>query len=151
KKWQSMSSAARSRSQPEGRSRTKPGRGGGGDYYHVAVRPKEDFVTFRTQDVGDPGPIQRVAGQRPSGSWGTGKWLVSKDDAHREDGKLIADSSDVKSLFAKLGSKPRHVKADLFEAKPRPNVPERKKPTEAQKAARRKNIRKAQAARRGKS
>ena len=40
-----------------------------------------------------------------------------------------------------------HVKADMFEAKPRPNVPEKDKPTEAQKKARKENIKKAQKAR----
>ncbi len=34
-----------------------------------------------------------------------------------------------------MGSKPKHVKGDIFEAKDKPNVPEKKKPTEAQKKA----------------
>jgi hypothetical protein len=37
---------------------------------------------------------------------------------------------------------------DVFEANPRPNIPEREKPTPAQRRARRTNIKKAQAARR---
>jgi len=41
-----------------------------------------------------------------------------------------------------LGSKPRHVKGDVFEARDRPNVPENKKPTEAQQRARAENIKK---------
>jgi hypothetical protein len=41
-----------------------------------------------------------------------------------------------------------HVKGEVFEARPRQNVPEREKPTLAQKRARRANIKKAQAARR---
>jgi len=49
-----------------------------------------------------------------------------------------------------LGSKPKHVKGDIFEAKDKPNVPEKKKPTEAQKKAWAENIKKAQAARWGK-
>jgi hypothetical protein len=83
-----MSRRERSLAQPEGRKRQKPGRAGGGEYYHIGVRRKEDFVTFRTQDVGDPGHIQRVAGKRGSGSWDTVKWLFSKHDAHREGAKL---------------------------------------------------------------
>jgi hypothetical protein len=39
------------------------------------------------------------------------------------------------------------VKGDIFEARPRPNVPEAAKPTPAQQKARRENIKKAQAAR----
>lgn len=41
-----------------------------------------------------------------------------------------------------------HVKGDVFEAKDRPNIPERKKPTAAQTKARLENIKKAQEARR---
>jgi hypothetical protein len=68
-KWHSMSSAQRARSQPNGRARKKPGMGGAGDFFHVKVRPKSDFVTFRTPDIDDWGHIERVAGKRPSGSW----------------------------------------------------------------------------------
>jgi hypothetical protein len=145
--WKSMSKRQHSRAQPEGRQRTKPGRGGGGDYYHVGVRPRRQFATFRTQDVGEPGHIQRVAGKRESGSWDTVKWLISKDDAHVENGKLVPDTSEAKKVLKQLGSKPVHVKGDAFEAKPRRNVPERDKPTAAQQRARRQNIKKAQAAR----
>jgi hypothetical protein len=41
----------------------------------------------------------------------------------------------------------KHIKADIFEGHPRKNVPEREKPTAAQKLAQRENIRKAQEAR----
>jgi hypothetical protein len=145
--WQSMSHRQRARAQPEGRKRQKPGTGGEGDYFHVAVRPKEDFVTFRTQDVGEPGHIQRVADKRRSGSWDTVKWLISKEDAHVEAGKLVPDTEEVREVLAKLGSEPEHVKGDTFEARPRRNIPEREKPTPAQQRARRANIKKAQATR----
>jgi hypothetical protein len=149
--WQSMSPQEHARAQPEGRKRARPGTGGGGDYYHVTVRPKEDFVTFRTQDVGEPGHVQRVAGKRGSGSWATQKWLISKEDAHVEGGRLVPDTEEVKQVLGKLGSRPVHVKGDVFEAKPRRNVPEREKPTPAQQRARRANIKKAQAARRARN
>jgi hypothetical protein len=145
--WKAMSHGQRARAQPEGRGRAKPGTGGEGDYYHIGVRPKKDFVTFRTQDVGQPGHVQRVAGKRASGSWDTVKWLISKTDAHIEGERLIADTEDVREVLSKLGSEPVHVRGDVFEAKPRPNVPEREKPTPAQQQARRANIEKAQAAR----
>lgn len=144
--WKAMSKAAHSRSQPEGRRRTKPGRTGEGDFYHIGVRPKEQFVTFRNQDVGKKGGIERVAGKRSSGSWDTVKWLVSKDFAHVEGKTLVPDHEDAKALFEDLGAKPVHVKGDYFEAKDRPNVPEKKKPTAAQNRARSANIKKAQAA-----
>jgi hypothetical protein len=141
-----MSSRENARAQPEGRTRQKPGSGGRGDYYHVEVREGESFETFRTQDVGDPGHLQRVSGKRPSGSWATVKWLIGKEDAHLEDGKLVGDTKDAKDLLKKLRSKPVHIRGDLFEAKPRRNIPERSKPTAAQQRARRQNIKKAQAA-----
>jgi hypothetical protein len=67
--WQAMSHGEHARAQPQGRGRTKPGTKGGGEFYRIQVRPKGEFVTFRTQDVGGPGHIERVAGKRGSGSW----------------------------------------------------------------------------------
>lgn len=150
-RWKSMSSKQRSTSQPEGRGRKKPGTTGEGNYYHVEVRPKDEFTAFRTQDVGDDGHLQRVAGKRSSGSWATTKWLIGKEDAHVEDGKLVGDTKDAKDLIKKLGSRPVQIRGDRFEAKPRRNVPEREKPTAAQQRARRQNIKKAQDTRRKKS
>lgn len=150
-RWKSMSHREHATSQPEGRGRQKPGTTGKGKYYHVEVRPKDEFTTFRTQDVGERGHLQRVAGKRSSGSWSTAKWLISKNDAHVEDGKLVPDTKDAKDVLKKLGSKPVHLSGDRFKAKDRPNVPERAKPTAAQTRARRANIQKAQAARHKKS
>jgi hypothetical protein len=135
-------------SQTKARARKTPGTGGTGAYYHVEVRPRSEFTTFRTQDVGRKGHIQRVAGRRSSGSWATTKWLISKDDAHVRNGRLVADSPEARKLLNTLGSTPRHTSGDRFKASDRPNVPERKKPTAAQKRARARNIRKAQSARR---
>jgi hypothetical protein len=140
-RWESMSSREHSRSQPEGRGRQKPGNTGQGNYYHVEVRPGDEFTAFRTQDVGGKGHLQRVAGRRSSGSWATTKWLIGKEDAHVEDGQLVGDTKDAKDLLRKLGSKPVQVRGDRFEAKP----------TAAQKRARSQNIKKAQATRRKKS
>jgi hypothetical protein len=141
-----MSPRARARSQPEGRKRAKPG-SGGGKFFHIEVRPKADFMTFRTQDVGSRGGIERVAGKRSSGSWSTQKWLIAKDHAHIERGKLVADSADARKVLTLLGTTPVRIRADRFKAHDRPNVPERAKPTAAQRRARTRNIRKAQAAR----
>src|SRR5512135_3796288 len=146
-RWRSMSSSQRARSQPEGRKRQRPG-AGGGNFYRVEVRPKSEFVTFRTQDVGGKGHIERVAGKRSSGSWATAAWLIGKEDAHVSGRKLVADTRDAKNLLKKLGSEPIRRSGDRFDAKDRPNIPERAKPTAAQKRARSTNIKKAQAARR---
>jgi hypothetical protein len=145
---------ATSRKSPNGKStksrssgRKKPGSGGQGNYYHVEVREGGGFETFRTQDVGDTGHLQRVGGKRPSGSWATVKWLISKEDAHVENGKLVGDTKDAKDLIKQLGSQPVQVSGDRFRAQDRPNVPEKAKPTAAQARARRQNIKKAQATR----
>lgn len=128
--------------------RKSPGGGGRGNYYHIELRDGDDFETFRTQDVGDEGHLQRVAGKRPSGAWATVKWLVSKEDAHVEDGKLFGDSSDAKDLIRRLRSRPVHIQGDRFKAKPRRNIAENAKPTKAQTRARKQNIKKAQGGRR---
>lgn len=145
-----MTKRQHSLAQPEGRKRAKPGSKGTGEYFRIVVRPKEEFTTFRNQDIGEPGGLQRLTGKRSSGSWATQSWLISKDLAHISNGKLVADSKDAKDLLAKLGSAPVHDKGDIFHAKDRPNVPDKDKPTSAQKRARSTNIMKAQQARNGK-
>ena len=147
-RWQEMTPREHALAQPEGRKRAKPGTKGEGDYFRIDVRPKEEFTSFRYQDVGEKGHIQRLAGKRNNGSWDTQAWLISKDDAHLDGATLVADSDDARKLIDTLGTKPKHVKGDIFEAKDRPNVPESKKPTEAQQRARLENIKKAQQARR---
>jgi hypothetical protein len=129
-------------------SRRKPGASGKGSFYHIEVRPKTEFVTFRNQDVGERGGIERVAGRRASGSWDTQKWLISKTLAHVADGELVADTPDARKVLRSLGSNPQHLGGDRFKALPRRDIPESEKPTPAQKRAWQRNIKKAQAARR---
>ena len=126
--------------------RAKPGSRGSGRFFHIEVRPSNQFVSFRVQDVGLPGGVERVAGRRASGSWDTAKWLVEKTHAHVEDGRLVPDSAEAETLFASLGSAPIHVEGDRFHAEPRRDIPESDKPTPAVRRARLANIRKAQAA-----
>ena len=145
--WHGMSSRAHAKAQPEGRKRAKPGATGEGNFYRIAVRPKEEFTTFRTHDVGKKGGIERVAGKRASGSWDDQAWLISKEQAHVEGDTLVPDTDDAREVLETLGSKPEHVQGDRFTAKPRPNVPEHDKPTPAQCQAQQRNIKKAQAAR----
>lgn len=142
-----MTGRQRALAQPQGRSRMKPGTRGMGRFYRIVVRPKSEFVTFRNHDVGRKGHVQRLAGKRSSGSWDTQAWLINKGDAHVEDGSLVADTTNARKVIDRLGSEPRKVKADIFEARPRPDVPEREKPTAAQRRSRMENIRKAQEAR----
>lgn len=147
KKWKSMTPRQRAIAQPQGRKRAKPGSKGEGDYIRIVVRDKDQFSSFKTHDVGDKGGIQRIAGHRPSGSWDTQAWLISKDIAKKVGNTLETIDKDVKNLLKELGSKPKHLKGDIFEAKPKPNVPEKDKPTKAQQNAWKENIKKAQKAR----
>ncbi|HUI94749.1 MAG TPA: hypothetical protein VLX44_03260 [Xanthobacteraceae bacterium] len=130
------------------RGRAKPGAGGGGRFFHVEVRPARNFIRFRVQPLGGTGGIERVAGQRASGSWDTQKWLISKERAHIENGMLVADTKEVGELLTALGSPVRRVTGDRFKAQPRRKIPESEKPTAAMRRAQLRNIRKAQAARR---
>jgi hypothetical protein len=127
--------------------RAKPGARGSGRFFHVEVRPARDFVRFRAQDIGGKGGIERVAGQRTSGSWDTQKWLISKELAHLDGGLLIPDTAAARKVLDMLGSPARHVTGDRFKAKPRRDIPETEKPTPAMRRAQRNNIRKAQSAR----
>ncbi len=142
-KWQSMSHHEHVLAQPQGRHRAKPGTKGEGQYYRVVVRPKKEFVTFRVHDVGKKGHIERLAGKRPNGSWDTHTWLISKNDAHIENDHLIPETKDAEEVLSKFSTTPKHLKADIFEAKDRKNVPEKEKPTPAQRRAQRENIKKA--------
>jgi hypothetical protein len=113
------------------------------------VRTKDEFATFRYQDVGEKSHILRLVGKRSRRvSWDTQTWLISKDDAHNESDTLVADTDDARRLIETLGTKPTHVEGDVFESKDRSSVPESKKPTEAQQRDRLENISKAQQARR---
>lgn len=123
--------------------RKAPGTGGEGSYYRIVVRPKTEFTVFRYHDVGGKGHVQRLAGKRESGSWDTQAWLISKNDAHVDNEKLIPDTEDAKRVIATLHSEPKLIKTDVFQAKDRYNIPERLKPTPAQIRARSGNLRKA--------
>lgn len=120
-------------------TRKAPGSSGRGEYYHVEVRPGEEFVNFQTQDVGRRGHIQRVAGKRSSGYWTTVKWLIGKEDAHIQDEKLVPDSKAAKDVIKQLGSEPIRLIGDRFRARPKPNASETIKPTATRGEARRKS------------
>lgn len=114
-KWQSMSPAERSRSNPEGRRRVKAGRNGKGDHYHIEVRDKFYFELFRTHDVGND--IQRVDGRQADGRWMTLKWLVPKSQARINDGQLVGTTDAAKHILSQLEPQPRRIKGDIFHAK----------------------------------
>mgnify|MGYP001596573682 CR=1 FL=1 len=151
KKWKSMTKRQHSLAQPEGRRRKLPGTTGAGKFYRIEVRPKREFITFRNQDVGKKGGLERLAGKRSSGSWDTISWLVSKNGAHIDThGHLKIDDQKMRTALKQIRGRIVHVKGDVFRAHPLKNVPEREKPTRAQRSAQRENIKKAQRMRRKK-
>jgi hypothetical protein len=148
--WRSMTHRQRALAQPQGRARRKPGTTGEGAFYRVEVRPKSAFTSFRTQDVGEKGGLERLAGRRKSGSWDTATWLISKDKAHLDArGQLIIDDKKALSVLEQIDGPIRHVRGDIFKAHPR-NVPEKDKPTLAMKRAQARNLTKAQTKRKKK-
>jgi hypothetical protein len=136
----------KSRKRRTTRRRAKPGARGRGGFFHIQVRPKRDFVSFRNQDVGARGGIERVAGRRANGSWDTQKWLIGKSEAHRAGKRLAPDTAAARKVLSQLGSPPRHLGGDRFIAKPRRKIPASEKPTPAMRRAQLANIKRAQAA-----
>ncbi len=149
-KWKSMTKRQHSLAQPQGRMRKKPGISGKGKFFHIEVRPKSEFKTFRIQDVGKKGGLERLAGRRPSGSWDTVSWLVAKEDAKIRNKELVIKDIHAKTVLKSLQGPIMRVKGDIFRAQPRANVPERLKPTPSMQKAQMANIKKAQQARRAK-
>lgn len=115
------------------RVRKKPGATGKGNFYHIIVRPKSEFVSFRNQDVGAKGHVERLAGKRESGNWATHAWLIEKTDAEVKGDTLVGKTKGAKEVISKLRRKPRKLKGDIFEAGPRKNVPEKSKPKKVMK------------------
>ena len=146
-KWKSMTHRQHVLAQPQGRARQKPGTAGKGKFFRIEVRPKSEFKTFRIQDVGRKGGLERLAGKRSSGSWDTVAWLVSKEDAKIRNCELIIKDIHLKTVLKNLRGPITRVKGDIFRAHPRANVPERLKPTPAMRRAQKINIKKAHMAR----
>lgn len=130
-------------------ARKAPGSTGKGKFYRIELRPKGQFSSFRVQDVGKKGGLERLAGHRPSGSWDTVSWLVGKDKATVVKGHLKITGKKEQSVLTQIKGPIVHLKGDIFRAHPR-NVPEAKKPTPAMRRAQKANIKKAQAARKKK-
>lgn len=146
--WKAMTPRQRALAQPEGRRRKKPGSTGEGNFFRIEVRPADQFTSFRTHDVGEPGGLERITGRRTSGSWATVAWLISKEDAHMTaDKKLVITDAKAATVLKSLQEPIEHVKGDIFKAKPRKNIAEKDKPTPAQSAAYKENIKKAQLSR----
>lgn len=113
-KWKKMSKRQHSLAQPEVRARKNPGTTGKGKFYRIEVRPKSEFVTFRIQDVGGKGHLERLAGKRSSGSWDTVTWLIGKESAHIDKhGHLVIDNPKVKTVLKNIRGRITHVERDI--------------------------------------
>lgn len=72
-------------------------------HYQVVVRPKSDFVAFRTRVVDQAGRTQRVEGKRRGGRWATHAWLIHRDDAHLDqEGSLILHTNVAPNIKRQL-------------------------------------------------
>jgi hypothetical protein len=96
--------------------RASPGSSGTGRFYHVVIRPKEEFKTFRVQDVGMKGGLERVAGKRADGTWDTEAWLIEKKDAKVVGGKLVITEPKAKSILKQIDGPIRHIEGDIWKA-----------------------------------
>lgn len=104
----------------ESNKRKAPGSTGKGDFYHIELRPSDEFVFFRNQDVGEKGGLERVAGKRADGSWDTQAWLIAKTNAHvSSNGRLVIDEEDEKSILDQIEEPILHVEGDIFKATPK--------------------------------
>ena len=146
--WAAMTPRQHSLAQPQGPGRKKPGSTGKGKFFRIEVRPKTQFISFKTHDVGAAGKLERVTGRRPSGSWATVAWLIGKDAAHVTDThELVITDQSARTVLKSIQEPLLYVRGDIFKARPRKNIAEKDKPTPAQKRARVQNIKKAQEAR----
>lgn len=114
-----MATTKQATKKARGKKREKPGATGEGKYYHIEIRPREQFTLFRTQDVGEKGGIQRVAGQRDDGSWETQTWLIGKELAHVEQGRLVPDAEAAREVLDDLEAAPEPIEGDRFRATPK--------------------------------
>jgi hypothetical protein len=92
---------SRSRRRPGGRGRVKPSIRGSGRFFRIEVAPARRFITFRYHDVGKKGGVERISGQRQDGTWETAGWLISKDMAHLERGRLVPDAAGARKVLAR--------------------------------------------------
>lgn len=84
-------------------------------YFRIIIRPRKQFVAFHTLETREPSSVQRLAGHRPASVRANQTWLLSKEIAHVEKGRIIPDTSEAVELLAAFAHEPVHQRDDLFE------------------------------------
>jgi hypothetical protein len=105
----------------EGPGQAAPLPGDGYEYYRIILRPNDDFETFRYQDIGRPGHIQRLSGKHLGGYWDDQAWLISKGDAHLAGDTLVADTTEARHVLEAF-SPLVHVGGNIFKGRPRQDM-----------------------------
>jgi hypothetical protein len=86
-----------------------------GSYYRIIVRPREDFKSFKSETPTINNTIQQINGKNAEGQWSTQSWLIHKDGAHIDSGKLVPDNKAVRRLLQVLDGHVVHIKDDVFQ------------------------------------
>jgi len=60
-----------------------------GEHLRVRIRDPKKFTKFRTQDVGDLGHTQRVAGWSKKSGWQTQAWIFKLEDVESRRKKTM--------------------------------------------------------------
>lgn len=99
--------------------RKEPGSTGEGQYFHLIVRPKDQFTLFETKDVGRRGHSLLVLGKTKEGKWSTHKWLINKKDAYVNlDGALKSDDYRIQQILDYCNGNLTHSEGDIFQVMP---------------------------------
>jgi hypothetical protein len=83
-------------------------------YFRIIIRPRKQFVAFRTLGAEAPSSVQRLTNHQPMSIRPNQTWLLSKEIAHVEKGRIIPDTSEAVELLAAFGHQPVHQRDDLF-------------------------------------
>ena len=94
--------------------RKEPGEGGRGKYYHILLRSKAGFLTFRTRPTPNTQGVLEVLGKRPNGEWETQKILLKKRLATQDGRHLTVHLVSAKNALPILREPIRQMHDDLY-------------------------------------
>jgi hypothetical protein len=97
------------------RGRWKPS--GRRSYFRINLRPADRYVGFRSETLGPPGHIIRIFGKSPGRGWEVQAWLISKNDAHIQDGMLAPRTESARMVLRGIVDGIHQTGVDLFEVK----------------------------------